>query len=99
MTIRHFQSVNQKPSNGTGSAKPLHMPFFCRHCDDVATGKMYRVFSEEHGIVLLDMIVCRFCYEQAIQLGLDGEEIAIEGRSRQQLPVGCSSVDKSVRGH
>ncbi len=75
------------------------MPFFCRHCDDVATGRMYRVFSEEQGIVLLNMIVCRLCYEQATQLGLDGEEIKIDENSRQQLPVDFSSADKSIRAH
>ncbi len=75
------------------------MAFFCRHCDDVATGKMYRVFSEEQGIVLLNMIVCRLCYEQAIQLGLDGEEIDVDEHSRQELPVDSSSVAKSIRAH
>ncbi len=73
------------------------MVFFCRHCDDVATGKMFRVFSEEQGIVLLDMIVCRLCYEQAIQLGLDGEEINVDEHSGQQLPLDSSSVDNSIR--
>lgn len=50
------------------------MDFFCEHCDEMATGTMYRVFSEEDGVRLLDMIVCRSCYDQARALGLDGEE-------------------------
>lgn len=63
------------------------MAFFCRHCDEVATGRMYRVISEEEGVILLDMVVCRLCYEQARQLGLDGEEIKLDQHSREQLPV------------
>jgi hypothetical protein len=48
---------------------------------------MYRVFSEDDGLILLDMVVCRLCYEQAKQLGLDGEEIELDQYSREQLPV------------
>jgi hypothetical protein len=33
------------------------------------------------------MVVCRLCYEQAKQLGLDGEEIELDQYSREQLPV------------
>ena len=73
------------------------MAFFCRHCDEVATGGMYRVFSEEQGIVLLDMMVCRLCYEQAKELGLDGEEIRLDENSRQPLPVDSLFIDKSIR--
>lgn len=58
---------------------------------------MFRVFSEEQGITLLDMIVCRLCYEQAKELGLDGEEIGLDENSRQQLLVDSSFVDKSIR--
>ncbi len=63
------------------------MAFFCRHCDEVATGRMYRVFSEDDGVILLDMVVCRLCYEQARQLGLDGEEIELDQNTRERLPV------------
>lgn len=66
------------------------MEFFCQHCDDVATGNRYRVFSEEDGVTLLDMIVCRSCYDQAKQLGLDGEEIKLDQDSREQLPLAHS---------
>lgn len=59
---------------------------------------MYRVFSEEDGISLLDMVVCRLCYEQAKQLGLDGEEIELDQYSREQLPV-VRSIDQPTRDH
>ena len=63
------------------------MEFYCRHCDEVVTGSMYRVLSEEEGKVMLNMVVCRCCYDQARQLGLDGEEIKLDQNARMQLPV------------
>lgn len=48
---------------------------------------MYRVFSEEDGVILLNMVVCRLCYAQARQLGLDGEEIELDQYSREHVPV------------
>jgi RNase P subunit RPR2 len=51
------------------------MEFFCRHCDELVTGDMYRVISEEDGIVLLDMIVCRSCYDEARELGLECRKV------------------------
>jgi hypothetical protein len=51
------------------------MKFYCKHCDQVVVGEAYRVLSEENGIVLLDMTVCRPCYEQARDLGLYSEAI------------------------
>jgi hypothetical protein len=69
------------------------MEFFCRHCDEIATGKIYRVFSEEDGLILLNMVVCRSCYDQARQLGLDGEEIKLDQNSHGQLPLVRSISD------
>jgi hypothetical protein len=63
------------------------MVFVCRHCEEAATGSMYRVLSVEDGIVMLDMVVCRFCYDQARQRGLDGEEIKLDQNFRAQLPA------------
>ncbi len=63
------------------------MEFLCRHCDETVTGAMYRVFSEEGGIMLLDMIVCRSCYEEAKQLGLDAEEVGRDDGAREELPT------------
>jgi hypothetical protein len=59
---------------------------------------MYRVFSEEAGVILLDMVVCRLCYEQARQLGLDGEEIELDQYSREQLPV-VHYINQPTRDH
>ena len=45
------------------------------------------MFSEEDGVILLNMVVCRLCYAQARQLGLDGEEIELDQYSREHVPV------------
>ena len=63
------------------------MEFLCRHCEEAVTGSMYRVLSEEDGKVLLDMVVCRSCYDQARQLGLEGGEIRLDQNSRAKLPA------------
>lgn len=56
------------------------------------------MISEEEGVILLDMVVCRLCYEQARQLGLDGEEIDLDQNSREQLPV-VHSISQPPRDH
>jgi len=43
----------------------------CEHCGEMYRGTAYRVTSEEDGILLLDMIVCRSCSVEARRLGLD----------------------------
>jgi hypothetical protein len=60
------------------------MKFFCRHCDKVAIGQPYRVTSEENGVRLLDMTVCRSFYEQARALGLHSEAVRSARRLRKQ---------------
>ncbi len=55
--------------------------------------------SQEEGIILLDMIVCRLCYEQAIALGLDGEEIGLDPNFREQSPVAASMHQQLMRSH
>jgi hypothetical protein len=37
--------------------------------------------------MLLDMIVCRSCYDQARGLGLDSEEVKPDETFREQLPL------------
>ena len=58
------------------------MDFVCRHCTKVTSGVRYRVTSEEAGEMLLDMIVCHSCSEQAKNLGLDVKEINQAAQSR-----------------
>jgi hypothetical protein len=51
------------------------MEFICQHCDKLIERLPYRVTSEEAGVILLCMIVCHSCSEQAKSLGLHVEEI------------------------
>jgi hypothetical protein len=51
------------------------MEFICQHCDKLAEGLRYRVTSEEADVMLLDLIVCHSCSEQAKNLGLGVKEI------------------------
>ena len=65
------------------------MEFVCRHCEKIAWGQSYRVISEQDGIILLDMIVCRPCYEQAQELGLRSEPMPVPPRMQlrpEQIP-------------
>jgi RNase P subunit RPR2 len=59
------------------------MKFFCRHCDEIVVGKAYRVVSEEDGVILLNMTVCRSCYKQARALGLYSEPIRLDPKPRR----------------
>jgi protein-arginine kinase activator protein McsA len=45
------------------------MEFICQHCDKLTAGLAYRVMSKEAGEILLDLLVCHACSEQAKNLG------------------------------
>lgn len=46
------------------------MGFLCRRCDRITKQKLYRVTTEDAGVVLLDMLVCSSCARVAKKLGL-----------------------------
>ena len=71
--------------HGIPFAEPLNMGRICQHCDAPFVDSPYRVISEESGIVLLDLIVCHRCHEQAQKLGLHTEEIKGSDLSEHQL--------------
>ena len=50
------------------------MEWICDHCRGFFAGVPYRVWSEESGVVLLDMNVCHYCYLEAGKLGLHTED-------------------------
>jgi ribosomal protein L40E len=55
-----------------------HAPFverICQHCYASFGGTAWRVKSEEAGVVFLNMVVCRTCYEEAKRLGLFTEKL------------------------
>ena len=46
------------------------MDFICRRCDRITKQKLYRVTTEDTGVVLLNMLVCSSCARVAKKLGL-----------------------------
>ena len=46
------------------------MDFVCRRCDRITKRKLYRVTTEDAGVVLLNMLVCSSCARLAKKLGL-----------------------------
>lgn len=55
----------------------------CQHCGIATSGEVYRVTSEEDGVVFLNMIVCRGCSNEARRLGLKTAEV--DRVSREEL--------------
>ena len=52
---------------------------FCDHCERTLTSKAYRVISEDSaGGILLNMIVCHPCNQQAQELGLKTHEFNLD---------------------
>ena len=47
----------------------------CQRCGELITGKTYRVMSQDGGLILIDMMVCYYCFLEARRLGLDGEDV------------------------
>ena len=46
------------------------MSMVCRRCDRITKQQLYRVTTEDAGVVLLNMLVCSSCARQARKLGL-----------------------------
>ena len=47
----------------------------CEHCEGVLlSNKAYRVWTEDSGRILLDMVVCYACNLEAQKLGLNSDE-------------------------
>ena len=46
------------------------MGLICRRCDRITKQKLYRVTTEDTGVVLLNMLVCSSCARLAKKLGL-----------------------------
>jgi hypothetical protein len=54
----------------------------CEHCLQPTTDKVYRVTSEDAGVVTLNLVVCSVCCGEAEKLGLktNGLDSASRGR-------------------
>jgi hypothetical protein len=46
------------------------MGFICRRCDRITKQELYRVTTEDAGVVLLNMLVCSSCARLAKKWGL-----------------------------
>jgi|AmaraimetFIIA100_FD_contig_41_18653843_length_864_multi_6_in_0_out_0_1 hypothetical protein len=68
------------------------MEWMCDHCLALFAGVPYRVKSEESGVVLLDMIVCHYCYLEARKLGLRTEGPGDLSNKRSRRPDTNSSI-------
>lgn len=51
------------------------MAFICRRCDRTTNQELYRVTTEDAGVVLLNIVVCSSCARQAKKLGLPAVKI------------------------
>jgi hypothetical protein len=65
------------------------MEFTCRRCNHITKQKLYRVITEEAGVVLLNMVVCSSCARLAKRLGLPAVKIETAKRiakTKDQAP-------------
>jgi hypothetical protein len=64
---KHFVSLNSRKSAAD---------ITCGHCEGILLNKRaYRVWTEEGGLILLDMIVCYACKLEAQKLGLKADKV------------------------
>jgi len=68
------------------------MEFTCRRCNHITKRKLYRVITEEAGVVLLNMVVCSSCARLAKRLGLPAVKMESAKRiaktNDQLMPTG-----------
>ena len=70
----------------------------CDHCEGILlNNKAYLVRTQEHGLILLNMIVCYACHLEAKNLGLETDELQatdigsqLISRNNQVLALACS---------
>ncbi len=51
------------------------MDFICRRCNHLTKEKLFRVTTEDAGVVVLNMLVCSSCARLATELGLPTVEV------------------------
>ena len=59
------------------------MSFICRRCNGITKQKLYRVTSEDAGVVMLNMLVCSSCARTAKNLGLPTMRMESERRAEK----------------
>ena len=77
-------AASTEPANHTGATGGLdtwhcagsEAKATCDHCEGVLfNNKAYRVRTQDHGLILLDMVVCYACNLEAKNLGLETDEL------------------------
>jgi hypothetical protein len=69
------------------------MKFICRRCERLISQSPYRVTTEEGGVVLLDMLVCRSCARLARSLGLPVVKLETVNRRAVKTPSAEAAVN------
>jgi hypothetical protein len=69
--------------------------FICGHCERPTNSEPFRVITEEAGIILLNMIVCAPCAEQAKNLGLKAAKIRLPKSARNKINQQHLSVSRT----
>jgi hypothetical protein len=71
----------------------------CGHCEGILLNrKAYRVWTEESGLILLDMIVCYACKLEAEKLGLNTDQVKKSAAPRKnagrrmKMLLSCSTT-------
>jgi ribosome-binding protein aMBF1 (putative translation factor) len=67
------------------------MGWICEHCSAPFEGSAYWVKSEESGVLLLNIVVCHSCAEEAEKLGLHTEELSAQSYLEAVRPKGTVS--------
>ena len=89
------QDPAQEPSNHAGTTErpdTLHSVGLegnstCDHCEGVLfNNKAYRVRTQDHGLILLDMVVCYACNLEAQNLGLETDELHAPNAESELTP-------------
>jgi hypothetical protein len=78
-------TVSPGGSDNSAAAKRRRVPvlsgrsaanIICGHCEGILFNKKaYRVWTEDNGVIVLDMVVCYACKLEAQKLGLNTERI------------------------
>ena len=77
--------------------EPLHSAgietnSICNHCEGILlNNKAYLVRTQEHGLILLDMIVCYACHLEAKNLGLETDELQATDTGSQVAVVALAA--------
>jgi hypothetical protein len=69
----------------------------CGDCEGILLNKRaYQLWTEEYGLILLDMIVCSACKLEAEKLGLNTDEVKTSAADRRLPPNNRSQLLDNV---